>query len=178
MQAWTPLKFSISISQHLSCSLNIPPQVQHTTSTNNVSFITGATSGLGISTTKIFLPSGAKVSLTNLEERNILSTQSNPVAAFQNCDVSDPLSCCTAIEACIARLGLAIDDLSYTTGTTLVVDGGLTCQSGIPNMPKNLAVAQAYHQNPKYSKIIPTYNRAREKFEMLVAEIRGNQRNI
>lgn len=72
---------------------------------SKVVFITGASSGLGLATSKLFLSSGAKVFCVDLEERDILSALNTENAVFKHCDVSDPTACSKAIQACIDRFG-------------------------------------------------------------------------
>lgn len=73
--------------------------------TNKVVFITGGTSGLGLATTQLFVSEGAKVFVTDIEERSVLEKLGSKDATFAKCDVGDPLACETAINACITRFG-------------------------------------------------------------------------
>lgn len=70
-----------------------------------VVFITGGTSGLGLATTKLFVAEGAKVFVTDLEERAVLETLGSPDAVFERCDVGDPENCEAAINSCIRKFG-------------------------------------------------------------------------
>lgn len=72
--------------------------------TDRVVFVTGGTSGLGADASEIFANEGAKVFVTDLEERDILQ-RLGAAATYQKCDVSDPQECKEAIEACIKRYG-------------------------------------------------------------------------
>jgi meso-butanediol dehydrogenase/(S,S)-butanediol dehydrogenase/diacetyl reductase len=72
---------------------------------DQVVFVTGGTSGLGFEVTQIFHEQGAKVFVTDLQERDVLKRLGGGSATFQTCDVSDPDDCQRAIEACIAKFG-------------------------------------------------------------------------
>jgi NAD(P)-dependent dehydrogenase (short-subunit alcohol dehydrogenase family) len=70
--------------------------------TDRIVFITGGTSGLGKATALLFAAEGAKLFLTDLEERDVLKSMPESASAqFQTCDVSDPVACETAINACM-----------------------------------------------------------------------------
>ena len=56
--------------------------------TDQVVLVTGGTSGLGADTAELFLHEGAKVFVTDLEERDILQRLGPKNAHFQRCDVS------------------------------------------------------------------------------------------
>lgn len=72
---------------------------------DQVVFVTGGTSGLGAATSTLFVEEGAKIFVTDLEERNILSTLGTDRATFRKCDISDPEDCRNAIEQCIKTYG-------------------------------------------------------------------------
>lgn len=72
--------------------------------TDQVVFVTGGSSGLGAETCQLFIDEGAKVFVTDLEERGILK-RLGPNASFQRCDVSSPEDCEKAIKACIEMYG-------------------------------------------------------------------------
>ncbi|USW52056.1 Putative short-chain dehydrogenase/reductase SDR, NAD(P)-binding domain superfamily [Septoria linicola] len=75
---------------------------------DKVVLVTGGTSGLGLATCALFLTEGAKLFVTDLLKRDVLSTLSgsnkSPNIHFQTCDVSSPSSCASAVSACIAKL--------------------------------------------------------------------------
>lgn len=73
--------------------------------TNKVVFITGGTSGLGAATTKLFIEEGAKVFVTDLQDRGFVATLNSKDAIFQTCNVGDPEACEIAIKACISHFG-------------------------------------------------------------------------
>jgi meso-butanediol dehydrogenase/(S,S)-butanediol dehydrogenase/diacetyl reductase len=83
---------------------------------DRVVFITGGTSGLGAETCELFLNEGAKVFVTDLEERDA-SARFGPNAQFYPCNVSDPISCLTAVEACITKFGKL--DILFHNGARL-----------------------------------------------------------
>lgn len=72
--------------------------------TDQVVLVTGGSSGLGAETSQLFIDEGAKVFIADLEERSILK-RLGPNAHFQRCDVSDPESCESAINACVEKFG-------------------------------------------------------------------------
>lgn len=71
---------------------------------DQVVFVTGGSSGLGAETSQLFVDEGAKVFVTDLEERSILK-RLGPNAFFMKCDVSKPEDCEAAINACIEKWG-------------------------------------------------------------------------
>jgi len=71
---------------------------------DQVVFVTGGSSGLGAVTSQEFINEGAKVFVTDLEERSILK-QLGPNATFMKCDVSSPEDCEAAIKACVEKWG-------------------------------------------------------------------------
>lgn len=73
--------------------------------TDQVVFVTGGTSGLGAATAQCFLEEGARVFVTDLEERSILKKLGSDNAFFMKCDVSSPEACEAAIKACIDKWG-------------------------------------------------------------------------
>ncbi|RFU28411.1 hypothetical protein B7463_g7910, partial [Scytalidium lignicola] len=97
---------------------------------NKVVFVTGGSGGLGAATSSLFLNEGAKVFITDLEERNILSKiDAGSSVEFHKLDVGDPVACEAAVQACISRFG-RIDVLFHAAGivgpiatvTTMPVD--------------------------------------------------------
>lgn len=92
-------------------------------------FVTGGSSGLGADTCELFANEGATLFVTDIAERDILNRLPQDRAHFQKCDVSDPLECQQAIEACIQRFGRL--DVLFHNGARLaavstVVDHELT----------------------------------------------------
>jgi NAD(P)-dependent dehydrogenase (short-subunit alcohol dehydrogenase family) len=71
---------------------------------DQVVFVTGGSSGLGAETSQLFIEEGAKVFVTDLEERAILKRLGTN-AFFMKCDVSKPEDCEAAINACIEKWG-------------------------------------------------------------------------
>ena len=71
---------------------------------DQVVFVTGGASGLGAETSQLFIDEGAKVFVTDLEERSILKRLGSN-AFFMKCDVSKPEDCEAAVNACIAKWG-------------------------------------------------------------------------
>ena len=72
---------------------------------DQVVFVTGGTSGLGLDACRRFADEGAQICVADLEERDIFQ-QLNPVKNhFVYCDVSSPESCELAINACIEKYG-------------------------------------------------------------------------
>lgn len=82
--------------------------------TDQVVFVTGGTSGLGAETSQLFVDEGAKVFVTDLEERSILK-RLGPNAFFMRCDVSKPEDCEAAINACIEKWG-RLDVMFHNAG--------------------------------------------------------------
>lgn len=72
---------------------------------DQVVFVTGGTSGLGAATCALFMEEGAKIYVTDLEERSIFSILDSDRATFQKCDVSNPEDCQNAIGQCITTYG-------------------------------------------------------------------------
>jgi NAD(P)-dependent dehydrogenase (short-subunit alcohol dehydrogenase family) len=73
---------------------------------NKVAFITGGASGIGAGTAKRFAQEGARVALADVqdEEGQRLAeeiTSDGGQAIYLNCDVSDPTSVQSAIEATV-----------------------------------------------------------------------------
>jgi NAD(P)-dependent dehydrogenase (short-subunit alcohol dehydrogenase family) len=83
--------------------------------TNQVVLITGGTSGLGAATAELFAKEGAKVFITDLEERDIIAKLGSDNAVFQRCDVSSSEDCAAAIKACIEQFG-GLDILFHNAG--------------------------------------------------------------
>lgn len=89
--------------------------------TDRVVFITGGTSGLGFATTKSFVAEGAKVFVTDLEERSVIDSLMTKDAVFKKCDVGDPDSCESAITSCIQQFG-RLDVLFHCAAQTAHVN--------------------------------------------------------
>lgn len=70
-----------------------------------VVLVTGGTSGLGADTSRLFLEEGAKVFVTDLLERDIISRLGNANASFHKCDVSSVSDCAGAVQACVEKFG-------------------------------------------------------------------------
>jgi meso-butanediol dehydrogenase/(S,S)-butanediol dehydrogenase/diacetyl reductase len=84
---------------------------------NKVVFITGGSSGLGKATAGLFAAEGARLFITDLEERDVLkSMPERAQAKFMTCDVSDPMACETAINACVSHFG-RLDVLFHCAGS-------------------------------------------------------------
>lgn len=71
---------------------------------DKVVLVTGGTSGLGADTAELFVQEGAKVLVTDLEERDIVKRLGSN-AAFLKCDVSSPEDCENAIKGCVEKFG-------------------------------------------------------------------------
>jgi meso-butanediol dehydrogenase/(S,S)-butanediol dehydrogenase/diacetyl reductase len=82
---------------------------------DRVVLITGGSSGIGESTTTLLLAEGAKVFITDLEERDVVSRLGSNNAGFYKCDVSSPEECEAAIKACVEIHG-RIDVLFHNAG--------------------------------------------------------------
>lgn len=83
---------------------------------DKVVFITGGSGGLGSATGALFLKEGAKLFITDLEERNVLSTLGcSSSVEFYKLDVGDPIACEASVQSCIARFG-RIDVLVHAAG--------------------------------------------------------------
>lgn len=83
--------------------------------TDQVVLITGGTSGLGAATAKLFAEEGAKLFVTDLEERNIVANLGPDKVVFQRCDVSSHEDCTKAIKDCIDQFG-RLDILFHNAG--------------------------------------------------------------
>jgi len=79
-----------------------------------VVFVTGGTSGLGAEACELFIKEGAKVFVTDLEERSILQ-RLGPNAHYQKCDVGVPEDCEAAVKSCVDRYG-RLDALFHNAG--------------------------------------------------------------
>ena len=84
--------------------------------TGQVVFVTGGSSGLGAETCQLFIDEGAKVFVTDLEERGIVKRLGSN-STYQRCDVSDPQDCERAINACIEKYGRL--DVLFNNGARL-----------------------------------------------------------
>ena len=83
--------------------------------TDQVVLITGGSSGLGEATSRLFAEEGAKVFITDLEERDIVAKLGSDKVVFHRCDVSSHEDCATAIKACIDHFG-RLDILFHNAG--------------------------------------------------------------
>ena len=73
--------------------------------TNKVVLVTGGTSGLGADTCELFVQEGAKVFVTDLEQRDILQRLGSKNVHYQRCDISNVTDCENAIKGCVKRFG-------------------------------------------------------------------------
>lgn len=80
-----------------------------------VVLVTGACSGLGLATSKLFIEEGATVLATDLEERDVLSELGTSHASFARCDVGNADECAAAVATCIERYG-RLDVLFHNAG--------------------------------------------------------------
>ena len=85
--------------------------------TNKIVLVTGGTSGIGGATALAFAEAGAKVVLTGRREKEGADVAAAITKRFGASE-----------EIAAAVLYLASDAAKFTTGTTLLVDGGLTAQ--------------------------------------------------
>ena len=98
--------------------------------TNKIVLVTGGTSGIGKATALAFAEAGAKVVLTGRREKEgadvaAAITKNGGTAAF----VRHPIGRFGASEEIAAAvLYLASDAAKFTTGSTLLIDGGWTAQ--------------------------------------------------
>jgi meso-butanediol dehydrogenase/(S,S)-butanediol dehydrogenase/diacetyl reductase len=72
---------------------------------DKVVLVTGGSSGLGADTCELFLLEGAKVFVTDLEERDILKRLGSENAHFQKCDISSVQDCENAVKVCVEKFG-------------------------------------------------------------------------
>lgn len=95
---------------------------------SQIILVTGGTSGLGADTSELFVREGAKVFVTDLEERGIVDRLGSENATYQRCDISDPDDCQDAVRACVQRYG-RLDVLFHNgamlAGISTVVDHDL-----------------------------------------------------
>lgn len=83
--------------------------------TDQVVLLTGGTSGLGAATAELFMQEGAKVFITDLEERDIVAKLGSDRVVFRRCDVSSHEDCAKAVQACIDQFG-KLDILFHNAG--------------------------------------------------------------
>jgi NAD(P)-dependent dehydrogenase (short-subunit alcohol dehydrogenase family) len=89
---------------------------------NKVAIVTGAGSGIGAATARLFAAEGAHLVLVDREQR-----QADPEAARAFWRQRHPMGRIgQPEEVAKAALFLASDDSSFVTGTLLFVDGGWT----------------------------------------------------
>lgn len=77
--------------------------------------VTGGTSGLGAATAKLFVEEGAKVFVTDLEERDVVAKLGSDKVVYRRCDVSSHDDCAKAVKACIDQFG-RLDILFHNAG--------------------------------------------------------------
>src|ERR1700760_5016509 len=70
---------------------------------DKVVFVTGGTSGLGFEACRLFAEEGARLFITDIEERDILQRLHSPEAQYMRCDISKVGDCQKAVQACIDR---------------------------------------------------------------------------
>jgi meso-butanediol dehydrogenase/(S,S)-butanediol dehydrogenase/diacetyl reductase len=80
-----------------------------------VVLVTGASSGLGLEASQLFLSEGATVLATDIEERSVLSKLGTSHASFVKCDVGDAEECAAAVATCMERYG-RLDVLFHNAG--------------------------------------------------------------
>jgi meso-butanediol dehydrogenase/(S,S)-butanediol dehydrogenase/diacetyl reductase len=80
-----------------------------------VVLVTGASSGLGLESSRLFINEGATVLATDLEEQDVLEELGREMASFVRCDVGNPEDCEQAIRICIERYG-RLDILFHNAG--------------------------------------------------------------
>ena len=88
--------------------------------------VTGGSSGLGAATSQLFIDEGAKVFVTDLEERGIVEKLGGSKnVTYMKCDVSSPEDCSAAVKACVEKYG-KLDVLFHNAArlgvTSTVVD--------------------------------------------------------
>lgn len=82
--------------------------------TGKVVFVTGGTSGLGLEACQSFVNEGAKVFVTDIEERSVLEKLGSN-ATYAKCDVGVPEDCEKAVKTCLERFG-RLDVLFHNAG--------------------------------------------------------------
>lgn len=80
-----------------------------------VVLVTGACSGLGLESSRLFVEQGASVLATDIEEQDVLDRLGREKASFVTCDVGKPEDCEQAIRVCIERYG-RLDILFHNAG--------------------------------------------------------------
>ncbi len=85
--------------------------------TDKVVLVTGGSSGLGADTSELFLQEGAKVLVTDLEERDILKRLGTKNVYFQKCDISSAQDCENAVKVCVEKFGRL--DILFHNGARL-----------------------------------------------------------
>lgn len=82
---------------------------------DKVVLVTGATSGLGLETSRLFIAEGATVLATDIEERSVIETLGKDSASYTKCDVGSPKDCRQAVQTCLDRYG-KLDILFHNAG--------------------------------------------------------------
>lgn len=123
---------------------------------DKVVLVTGGTSGLGAATCQLFVHEGAKVFVTDIEERDILQRLGSENAHYQRCDITKSDDCEKAVKDCIKLYGrldilfsnaaivptkyATIDQLDLTAIERVVASSICSmvylCRAAIPQMRK------------------------------------------